>query len=341
MQAQLSGRNTKTGFVYALDYAREHGSFVGDDRLAYKSEDFLDVHQHNYEAYAGYRDVGPNYAPVLGFTLDPDIRGPQAFFDLNGTLSPHGPVKRADLFVTADRYLDRSGAAHQADFNLSLDLQFKIGLHLSGGPYCSFLRTYDSGLVGYPFYSGGVTRTYNQHYVNLGWKEGTPAPYTASFSWGPFGDLVPAAGVARDLARDGHALEHRRRDRRHARAAVASAARPTASGCAASRSARRSTPTPTSRSRCAGSAVPAASPSRGSTWPARCTAASRTTASCSSTTAPPPRRPPCSGWCSSTCCAPAAAREPSSPLHERGRLQRRLAVVEALQVGRAQGHVRR
>jgi hypothetical protein len=188
-QGQISGRNNKTGFVYALDYAREHGSFVGNDRLAYKSEDFIDVHQHNYEAYAGYRDVGPLYSPVLGFTLDPDIRGPQAFFDLNGTLAPHGPIKRADLFITADRYVDRSGAAHQSDANVNLDLQFKNGLHLFGGPYSSQLRTYDAGLVGYPFYAGGVTRTYNQHSVNLGWKEGTPAPYTASYSWGPFGDL--------------------------------------------------------------------------------------------------------------------------------------------------------
>lgn len=188
-QGQLSGRNPKTGFVYALDYARESGSFVQNSRLAYKTEDFVDVHQRNYEAYVGYRDVGPAYSPVLGFTLDPDIRGPQTFLDLNGTLAPHGPVKRADLFLTADRYVDRSGAAHQSDLNVSLDLQFKSGLHLSGGPYSSSLRTYDSGLVGYPFYTGGVTRAYNQHYVNLGWKEGTPAPYGASYSWGPFGDV--------------------------------------------------------------------------------------------------------------------------------------------------------
>ncbi|HZW52460.1 MAG TPA: hypothetical protein VFF00_00435 [Candidatus Elarobacter sp.] len=188
-QAQVGGRNNNTGFVYALDYAREHGSFVKDDRLAYKSEDFIDVHQHNYEVYTGYRTIGPEYAPVLGFTVNSDIRGPQAFFDLNGTLSPHGWIKRADLFLTADRYVDGSGAVHQADTNINLDLQFKNGLHLSGGPYSSFLRTYDSGLVGYPFYTGGVTRSFAFHSVNLGYKEGTPAPFNASVSWGPFADL--------------------------------------------------------------------------------------------------------------------------------------------------------
>ena len=188
-QAQIGGRDDKTGFVYALDYAHEHGTFTPDDRLAYKSEDFVDVHQHNYEIYTGYRAIGPEYAPILGFTQNSDIRGPQAFFDLNGTLSPHGWIKRADLFITGDRYLDGSGMVHQADSNINLDLQFKDGLHLSGGPYSSFLRTYDSGLVGYPYYTGGVTRTYNQHGVNLGYKEGTPAPVTVGYAWGPFGDM--------------------------------------------------------------------------------------------------------------------------------------------------------
>ncbi len=188
-QGQLGGRDDRTGLVWALDYAHEHGTFVHDDRLAYKSEDFVDVHQHNYEVYTGYRDIGPEYSPVLGFTVNSDLRGPQAFFDLNGTLAPHGWIKRADLFITADRYTDGSGAVHQADSNVNVDLQFKDGLHLSGGPYSSFLRTYDSGLVGYPFYADGVTRTYNQHSVNLGWKEGTPASLTAGYTWGPFGDV--------------------------------------------------------------------------------------------------------------------------------------------------------
>jgi hypothetical protein len=187
-QAQIGGRNNRTGFVYALDYVREQGSFVTDKRLAYKTEDFIDVHQHNYEVYAGYRDLGPQYAPVLGFTQNADLRGPQTFFDINGTPA-HGILKRIDLFMTADRFVDRSGAAHQADSNFNLDLQFRNGLHLSGGPYESSLRTYDSGLIGYPFYTGGVTRSYNFNGFNVGWKEGTPAPYTLSYSWGPFADV--------------------------------------------------------------------------------------------------------------------------------------------------------
>ncbi|HEY4439652.1 MAG TPA: hypothetical protein VGN14_04310, partial [Candidatus Elarobacter sp.] len=188
-EAQVAGRNNVTGFVYALDYAHETGTFVPDSRLAYKSEDFVDVHKRNYEIYTGYRTVGPEYAPVLGYTQNSDLRGPQAYFDLNGTLSPNGPIKRIDLFLEADRATDGSGAVHQAGANAGLDIQFKNGLHLNGGPFTSELRTYDSGLVGYPFYAGGVTRSYNQHSITAGWKDGTPAPTDASYSWGPFGDV--------------------------------------------------------------------------------------------------------------------------------------------------------
>ena len=188
-QAQAGGRNNATGFVYTADYAQEAGTFVGESKLAYKSEDFVDVHKRNYEVFLGYRDIGPEYAPVLGYTSNADLRGPQAFFDWNGTLSSHGPIKRVDLFIEADRATDGSAAMHQADFTAALDLQLKNGLHLNGGPFVSELRTYDSGLVGYPLYTGGVTRSYNAHSVSAGWKDGTPAPTDVQYSFGPFADM--------------------------------------------------------------------------------------------------------------------------------------------------------
>ncbi|MDB5042914.1 MAG: hypothetical protein JWN27_3640 [Candidatus Eremiobacteraeota bacterium] len=188
-EGQIAGRNNYTGLLWSLDYAHEHGTFVPDDRLAYKSEDFVDVHKRNYEVYTGYRTVGPEYSPLLGYTQNADLRGPQIFVDVNGTLSPNGPIKRIELFLEADRATDGSGAVHQADANASVDLQLKNGLHLNGGPFVSELRTYDSGLVGYPYYAGGVTRSYNQHAFTAGWKDGTPAPTDATYSWGPFGDV--------------------------------------------------------------------------------------------------------------------------------------------------------
>jgi len=190
-QAQIDGRNNRSGFVYGLDYAHEHSTLARDDRLAYKSEDFLDVHRGNYEVFAGYRDVGPQFAPVTGYVQNADVRGPQAYVDLNGTLAPHGPVKRAELFVEADRFLDRTGTVHQADVNINLDLQLRNGLHFNGGPFVEELRTYGpyQSLVGWPTYAGGVTRSYNGHAVRLGYRDGSAAPVDATYSWGPFGDF--------------------------------------------------------------------------------------------------------------------------------------------------------
>ncbi|MBV9438961.1 MAG: hypothetical protein JOZ24_03100, partial [Candidatus Eremiobacteraeota bacterium] len=93
-EAEISGRNNNTGFVYGLEYARESGTFVPDVRHAARTEDFIDVHRGNYEVFTSYRDIGPLYSPVLGFTQNSDVRGPQGFIDLQGKLAPHGPFKR-------------------------------------------------------------------------------------------------------------------------------------------------------------------------------------------------------------------------------------------------------
>ena len=188
--ATVTGRNLHNGFVYTFDYGAERGSVAGTSpRLAYKSENFIDVHKQNYEVYLEYRDVGPKWNPIDGFTNVADIRGPEAFFDLNGNPGAKSPLKRIDFFVSADRLLDRSGAAHQADFFFQVDALFKNLVHVQAGPSFSALRFYDGGasLVGFDGgYRGGVTVPFNQHNVNLGYKEGTPTPYNASTSWGPF-----------------------------------------------------------------------------------------------------------------------------------------------------------
>jgi len=83
----------------------------------------------------------------------------------------------------------RSGAALQTDFNLQIDALFKNLIHVQAGPSVSALHYYDGGntLVGFDDgYRGGVTLPFNQHYINLGYKEGTPTPYNATTSWGPF-----------------------------------------------------------------------------------------------------------------------------------------------------------
>jgi len=189
--AMVGGRNLHNGLVYTAEYAAENGTSVPgtSPRLAYKSENLLDVHKQNYEVFTEYRDIGPKWNPIDGFTNVADIRGPGTFFDLSGNPPKKSPLKRAEVFIFGDRLTDGSGAAHQADFFINADLIFKNLLHLSGGPSFSALRFYGGGtsLVGYDLgYTGGVTAPFNSHYVNVGYKDGTPTPYDFSTSWGPF-----------------------------------------------------------------------------------------------------------------------------------------------------------
>ncbi len=186
----VTGRNGRSGFAYALDYGAERGSISRTTpRLAYKSENFLDVSKANYEVFISYRDIGPKWNPIDGFTNVADIRGPGSFVNIHGTPGAGSVFKRIALFVYGDRVVDRSGAAHQADFFVAGDALFKNLFHISGGPSFSALRFYDGGasLVGLDGgYRDGVTLPFNQHGFNLGYKEGTPTPYSASVSWGPF-----------------------------------------------------------------------------------------------------------------------------------------------------------
>ena len=186
---QVGGRDDKSGFVYTAEYGSERGSFVAEPARAHKSEDFLDVHKPNYEFFAGWRDVGPLWSPVDGFTVVPDIRGPIGFLDVQGSLAPNGPFKRVDLFAYGDRFLDRSGAVHEADTGVSLDVTTKSLVHLNLGPSVGVLRTYNGSLVGYPRYDGGSNQFFNSNSIGLGYRDGTPNPIDANYSYGIFSNF--------------------------------------------------------------------------------------------------------------------------------------------------------
>src|SRR5271165_2542695 len=131
-EATLGGRNLHTGFVYGFDYGAESGSIPGTTpALAYKTEDFFDVHRQNYEIYTGYKNIGPLWNPVDGFTNLADVNGPQIFLDLQGNPPPSNPIKRQEVFVLGDRFVDGSGYAHEADFNLNGDIIFRNLIHVN------------------------------------------------------------------------------------------------------------------------------------------------------------------------------------------------------------------
>ena len=160
---------------------------------------FVDVHKPNYEVNAGYFDVSPFYDPIDGFTTNSDIHGPQGFFNFDGSTTG---IKNWALFIGGDRFLDNSGAVHQADTQIFFNATFKNGFSINGagaaigqlrsygvpaGPDCSGPIVSQTSFSGYPCYLDGTTQQFNLSTIPIGYGDGTPRPIDVSYSWGPFG----------------------------------------------------------------------------------------------------------------------------------------------------------
>ena len=163
------------------------------------TELFADIHRTYFDFYGGYFDVSPNYNPIDGYTANSDIRGPMGFISLFGSLPG---VKNYNVLFLADRFIDGSGAVHQADTGLALNATFANGLSFDGaGPSTGQLRSYGipagpgchgsivatTSFTGYPCYLDGMTSPFNVYAIPIGYKDGTPTPYDVNYSWGPFG----------------------------------------------------------------------------------------------------------------------------------------------------------
>ncbi|MEO7038530.1 MAG: DUF5916 domain-containing protein [Candidatus Elarobacter sp.] len=199
-EAGFEGRNLKSGLIWLADTAIEHGTALGG--ASHSTNGFLDVHKPNYELNLGYTDIGPRYGPLDGFTATSDVRGPSATIYLLGNGSR---VKNWFFTLYGDRYLDGSGAVHQADALISLNATFKNGFSLNNvGPQTGVLRSYDvpsgtdcagpivarSAYTGSPCYLGGRTDRFDFMNLGVGYRDGTPAPVDASYSFGPFGNAA-------------------------------------------------------------------------------------------------------------------------------------------------------
>jgi hypothetical protein len=194
----VAGRNNGSGFVWQADDALEHRTDTAthDD---YSANAFVDIHKPNYEINSTYRDVSSGYAPVDGFTATADVRGFSQSIYLSG---PSLGTKNIGVQVYGDRYLDDSGAVHQADTYAYVFATLKNGLSIDTlGPATGILRSYDvpanadcsgptiatTGYSGAPCYRDGVSRRFNLFTAAFGYLEGTSSPLTFSYAQGPFG----------------------------------------------------------------------------------------------------------------------------------------------------------
>ncbi|MDQ2679782.1 MAG: DUF5916 domain-containing protein [Candidatus Eremiobacteraeota bacterium] len=221
-EAGVAFRNLKTGFVGALDQSFEQGTYVPAPGFARSFNGFVDVHKPNYEVNLGYDDISPNYNPIDGFTPNSDVRGPSGYVSLIG--SARG-IKNYNFFAGGDRFLDRSGAIHQADVTANLNLTLNNGITLAFGPNLGYLRTYDipagpgcSGPIvgvtfftGYPCYLNGQTSRFNTLGGAIGYRDGTPDPIDVGYTEGPFGTFYLHqfnAGTSRQFGRISLGVEY-------------------------------------------------------------------------------------------------------------------------------------
>jgi hypothetical protein len=197
IEGGMEARDLQNGMVYYFDHSFENGSWTGHADL---TQAFIDRHKGNTEFNIGYMDISPNYNPIDGYTANSDIRGPQAYAQITGASSA---IKNYGIFVTGDRFLDDSGAVHQADAQVFVNATFANGFSLNGigqavgelrsygipsGPGCSGPIAYTSSFSGAPCYRDGFTQPFDLTQIPIGYRDGTPTPIDASYSWGPFGD---------------------------------------------------------------------------------------------------------------------------------------------------------
>jgi len=178
-----SYQNLHSGFQPIVTYEQETGSLV-DAPLAARQLVIGEVTNHGLWQTGGvYRDVGPEYAPIDGYTNINDIRGPQAFAVYNGVGTARGAIKSYQLALLGDRFIDRSGAAHQVDVLTFDSLTLKNLLSFNVSNNASELRTYGQA---FPDYTGTQYVAFNQRSIGIGYRDGTPSPTDVNYSFGPF-----------------------------------------------------------------------------------------------------------------------------------------------------------
>jgi len=176
-------QNLRSGFQPLVTYEQETGSLVSDPRYA-RSFYAGEITSHGRFRTGGfYEDIGPEFAPADGYTSINDVRGPSLFTFYNGVGTDRGLIKSYSFGVAADRLIDRSGAAHEADVFSFNSLTLKNLLSFQLGSNASELRTYGQA---FPQYTRTNYVAFNQRNIGIGYRDGTPSPADFNYSFGPF-----------------------------------------------------------------------------------------------------------------------------------------------------------
>ncbi len=181
--------NPRNGLFTLVRMQSDRGTAVMDPSQANDGELGAGIQSAHVLAVFDYKDIGPEYNPIDGYLQLNDLRGPQGFYQYTGSGSGRSVIKSYQLGAGADRFVDRSGAAHQSDVFSNANLTFKNLISIGYGQNSSELGFYTNP---YPVYTGAFSLPFNSQNISLGFKDGTPSPIDASYSWGPFANSALA-----------------------------------------------------------------------------------------------------------------------------------------------------
>jgi hypothetical protein len=174
--------NPRSGAFSSAKYASENGSLTAGAQPYWFSVSGGIQGARGVVAFA-YQDIAPRFNPLDGFTQLDDMRGLFGTLIYNGVFNG-GALKSYQLQIFADRYVDRSGAPRNVDMEYNAQVWFRNLLSLNLTNWQNTLRLYDEP---YPVYSGASNVAFNQPSIQIGYKDGTPTPTDASYTWGEFG----------------------------------------------------------------------------------------------------------------------------------------------------------
>lgn len=179
----LATTNPRDGVFALAKITMDRGTGVDTPGQANDFQLGAGVQNAHTLALLKYADIGPEYNPLDGYIQTNDLRGPQFFYQYSGNGPKDGALKSYQLSYGVDRFTDRSGAAHQSDMFGTASVTFKDLVTLQYGQTTSNLRFYANA---YPFYTGAQVLPFNNQTLSFGYRDGTPSPIDASYSWGPF-----------------------------------------------------------------------------------------------------------------------------------------------------------
>ncbi len=182
----------KNGLETAFDYAIETGQYVPD---ASKGHSFIvleAVNRSHYSTGLAYRDIQPYYAPIDGFTLINDMRGPAFFYNATGQGKGGSIFKTFSGGIGAERYFDDSGAVRYSEISPFVQFEFKNLMSFTTGPLDSQIRQYD---IGYPVYLNGQTFSSHTNFFGLNYRDGTPQSIDSGYTYGPNAGFLAPGGV--------------------------------------------------------------------------------------------------------------------------------------------------